>query len=191
MFLIFLLIHRIRSEIEQVINWMPEILFASQIAFCGLHRCVSEQKLNLLQFTAAIMAQLGTGSPQIMRGDVLQSGFLAAGSDHVPDNVLRDTMAPHLPESGNCSKDFAPFHASGSCPLVQSGLDPCWNWHRADVATFADQIDHGPVALTHLDIVELQANQFRSAETATEQHGQHRVIALGTHRVSPRMLEDF
>jgi len=39
-FLIFLLIQRARSEIEQLVYWMLEILFASQIAFCDLHRCV-------------------------------------------------------------------------------------------------------------------------------------------------------
>src|SRR5262252_7459888 len=48
-----------------------------------------------------------------------------------------------------------------------------------------------PMALTHLDVVELQANEFRSAKTTTEQHRQHCVIALSTHCVSPRMLEDF
>jgi len=42
---------------------MPEILFAAEIAFCGLHRSMAQQELNLLQFTTAIMAQLRTGSP--------------------------------------------------------------------------------------------------------------------------------
>jgi hypothetical protein len=51
------------SEIEKIVHWMPEILFAAEIAFRGLDRCVPEQKLNLLQFTPAIMAQLGTSSP--------------------------------------------------------------------------------------------------------------------------------
>ena len=27
----------IRSEVEKVVHWMPEILFAAEIAFCGLH----------------------------------------------------------------------------------------------------------------------------------------------------------
>jgi hypothetical protein len=42
---------------------MPEILFAAEIAFCGLHRSMAQQELNLPQFTTAIMAQLRTGSP--------------------------------------------------------------------------------------------------------------------------------
>jgi hypothetical protein len=75
--------------------------------------------------------------------------------------------------------------------LVESGFDPCGNGHRADVATLANQINHGPVSLAHLDVIQLQANQFRPSKSTTEQHGQHRIIALGPHSVSPRMFEHF
>jgi len=44
----FRLLLPIRSEVEKVVHWMPEILFAAEIAFRGLHRCMPEQKLNLL-----------------------------------------------------------------------------------------------------------------------------------------------
>src|SRR5713101_6284968 len=57
--------------------------------------------------------------------------------------------------------------------------------------TFANQINNGPVSLAHLDVVQLQTDQFRPAKATTEQHGQHRIIALGAHSVSPRMLEHF
>ena len=38
----------IRSEVEEVVHWMPEILFAAQIAFRCLDRCMPQQELNLL-----------------------------------------------------------------------------------------------------------------------------------------------
>ena len=129
---------RIQSEIEKVVYRMSKILFTAQIVFCGLHRSMAQQELNLFQFTTAIMAQLRTGPPQIMWGNVLQSCFLAAGSDHVPDDILRNTIAPHPSQSGHRSEDFAVTDSSGSGPLVQGGLDPCGNRNRADVATFAD-----------------------------------------------------
>ena len=66
----FRLLH-VRSEVEKIVHWVTKILFATEIAFRGLNRCVSEQKLNLLKLTASIVAQLGTRSPQIMRRDVL------------------------------------------------------------------------------------------------------------------------
>ena len=36
-FRIFRLLLPIRSEVEKVVHWMPEILFAAEIAFRGLH----------------------------------------------------------------------------------------------------------------------------------------------------------
>ena len=139
----------------------------------------------------AIVAQLRAGPPQVVRCYVRQAGSLAAGSDHVPDNVLREAAAPHLSPSGDRSKDFALTNSGGSCPLIESGFHPVRNGHRANVATFTNQINHGPVSLAHLDVIQLQTDQFRPAKATTEQHGQHRIIALSPHRVSPRMLEHF
>jgi uncharacterized membrane protein YhaH (DUF805 family) len=69
-FVVFHLLH-VRSEVKKIVHWVTKILFATEIAFRGLDRCVPEQKLNLLKLTASIVAQLCTGSPQIMRRDVL------------------------------------------------------------------------------------------------------------------------
>jgi hypothetical protein len=57
---------RVRSQVEKIVHGMPEILFAAEIAFRSLDRCMPEQKLNLLRFITAIMAQLRAGSPQII-----------------------------------------------------------------------------------------------------------------------------
>ena len=180
-----------RSEVKKIVHRMSEILFAAEISFRRLDRCMSQQELNLLQLTAAIVAQLRAGPPQVVRCNVLQACSLAAGSDHVPDNVLREAAAPHRSVSGNRSKDFALTNSSGSCPLIESGVHPVRNGHRANVATFANQINNGPVSLAHLDVVQLQTDQFRPAKATTEQHGQHRMIALGTHAVAISMSEYF
>jgi hypothetical protein len=52
---LFRLSLRVCSQVEKIIHGMPEILFAAEIALCRLHRCVPEQELNLLQFTATIV----------------------------------------------------------------------------------------------------------------------------------------
>jgi len=62
---------QVRSEIKKIVHWVTKILFATEIAFRGLDRCVPEQKLDLLKLTASIVAQLGARSPQITRRDVL------------------------------------------------------------------------------------------------------------------------
>ena len=79
----------IGSEVDKIVHWMSQILFAAEIAFRGLDGCVPEQKLNLLELPTAVVAKLRAGPAQIVRRNVLQAGFLAAGSDHVPDDVLR------------------------------------------------------------------------------------------------------
>jgi hypothetical protein len=47
-FILFRLLLRIDSEVEKIVHRMPEILFAAEIAFRGLHGCMPEQELNLL-----------------------------------------------------------------------------------------------------------------------------------------------
>jgi hypothetical protein len=78
----------LRSEVKKIVHWMSEILFAAEIAFRCLDRCMPQQELNLLQLTAARVAQLRTGSSQVMRRNVLQSRSLATGLHYVPDDVL-------------------------------------------------------------------------------------------------------
>jgi len=137
------------------------------------------------------VAELRAGAPQVVRCNVLQACSLAAGSNHVPHDILREAAAPHLSPPGEGSKDFALTNPSGSGPLIESGFHPVRNGHGADVATFANQIHSGPVSLAHLDVLQLQSDQFRPAKATTEQHGQHRIIALGAHSLSARMLEHF
>jgi len=178
-------------EVKKIIHRMPEILLASKIVFCGLHGNMPEQELDLLKLTTIAVAKFRASSSQVVRCNVLQARSLAASSDYVPDNVLRDAPAPHRLQPRDCSKDFAVRNSRGSCPLIESGLHPVRNGHRANVTTLADQINRGPVPLAHLDVIQLQADQLRSAKTTTEQHGQHCIIALGTHTVATSSPEHF
>ena len=44
-----------------------EALFAAKILLRGFDRDVSQEKLDLLEFTASLMAQASTGSAQVVR----------------------------------------------------------------------------------------------------------------------------
>src|SRR5450631_2584033 len=70
-FIIVFLLPPLRSEIKKIIYRMSEILLATEITFSCLDRCMPQQELNLLQFATARVAQLRTGSPQVMRGNML------------------------------------------------------------------------------------------------------------------------
>jgi hypothetical protein len=119
---------------------MPEILFATEITFRRLDRCMPEQELNLLQLAAAIVAQLGTGSPQVMRCNMLQACSLAATLDYVPHDILRDAFPPYLSPSSDGTKDPSLRDLGRSCPLIERRFYPYWNRNGADVAALADQV---------------------------------------------------
>jgi hypothetical protein len=48
----------VRSEVKKIVDRMSEILFAAEIAFRRLDRCMAQQELNLLQFTTTVVTQL-------------------------------------------------------------------------------------------------------------------------------------
>ncbi len=170
---------------------MSEILFAAEIAFRRLDRCMSQQELNLLQFTPTAVAQLRTGSPQVVRCNMLQARSLAAGLDYVPHNILRDAFPPHLSRPGNGSKDPALRDPGCQRPLIERGLDTFGNGNGADVAALANQIHRRRVTLPHLDLIQLQADQLRSTKATTKQHGQHGIVSLGSHAVTRRTLQNL
>jgi hypothetical protein len=176
-------------KVETVVHWTSKILLAAEIPLRRLHRHMPEQELNLLQFATAVVAQLRAGSPQVVRGNMLQARSLAAGLDYVPHNILRDAFSPNLSRPSDGSKDSALRDSCCYRPLIERRLYPFWDGHRADVAALADQVYHRPVPLTHLDFIQLQAHKFRSTKTTTKQHGQHGAIALGAHAVTASMLE--
>src|ERR1700722_4587716 len=99
-------------------------------------------------------------TPQVVGRDVLPTRPLAACLYHVPDNVLRNATAPDLSLPGDRSEDFALRDIRSACPVVESGFDPARNRHGANVATLPNEINHGPVPLARLDLVQLQAHKF-------------------------------
>ena len=134
---------------------MSEILFAAQIAFRGLDGCMPQQELNLLQLSTATVAQFRAGSPQVMRGDMLQARSLAATLDYVPHDVLRDAFPPYLSRPGDGAKDPSLRDPRCSYPLIERCFDPFWNGHGADVTALTDEVYDRPVPLAHLDFIQL------------------------------------
>ena len=179
------------SEIKKIVYRMSEILLAAEMPFRRLDGCMPQQELNLLQLATARVAQLRTGSPQIVRCNMLQARSLTATLHYVPHDILRDALSPHLSRSGNRSKDPSLRDLGCHYPLIECRFDPLWNGHSADMAALADQVYDCPVTLAYLHLIHFQADQFRSAKATTEQHGQHRKVALRLHAISMSTLEDF
>jgi len=58
-------------EAKAIVHRVSQILLATEIALGGLHRCMPQQELNLLQLSAAAVAQLRAGSAQIVGSNML------------------------------------------------------------------------------------------------------------------------
>ena len=52
---------------EFVVDRHSQALLAADIAFCGLHRYMPKEKLNLLKLASRIVAETRTGPSEIMR----------------------------------------------------------------------------------------------------------------------------
>jgi len=115
-----------------------------------------------------------------MRRDMLEPVSFAAGLDNIPDDILRDPLAPDFAGASNGTKDSSFGDIACLGPVVEGGLHPPPHRNRTDVTALADQVHDRPVPLPHLQVIEPLANQFRTAEAAAEQHGQHGVVSLST-----------
>ena len=93
---------------------------------------------------------------------MLQTRSLATGPHYIPHHVLRDALAPYLVRSGDRPKNSSLGYPGGRRPLVERDFGPFGNGNRANVTALANQVHDCPVALSHLDFIQLQADKFRS-----------------------------
>jgi hypothetical protein len=71
-------------DAEFVVYRNSQTLPAANIAFGGLHRDVPEEKLDLLELASGIMAEPGTGPPEIMRREMRNVHGRGSLLDNVP-----------------------------------------------------------------------------------------------------------
>lgn len=76
-----------------IIDRILQLLFTSDVALRCLDGGMSEQKPNLFEFTAAIMAEPGTRATKIVGRQLGDAGLLGAPLDRIPDYVRCHTEA--------------------------------------------------------------------------------------------------
>jgi hypothetical protein len=123
-----------------------------------------EQELNLLQFTACLVAQAGASSAQIVWSDTRRIAGTARGSHGRPDYFRTETY-------------FCDSARLVDRPEDWSGrFDPRRNWNGSDVATLPNQIGKHPVLFPPLQVLHRHCGHFRAAESAAKQDGNHGVV---------------
>jgi hypothetical protein len=72
---------------SRFIHRILKLLFASDVPLRGLHRSVTEEKLNLFQFASTTMAQARASAAKIVGCQIAYAGLPGAPLHRVPDYV--------------------------------------------------------------------------------------------------------
>jgi len=88
-------------DADAVIDRGMDTLFTAKVFLGCLYRHVSEEKLNLLQFSTGRMAESRTRSPEIMWCQFGDLGSPRALLYDVPDDSLCNPVAPDLTGPAN------------------------------------------------------------------------------------------
>lgn len=94
----------LRLDADVVVHSSANTLLASEVSFRRLDRNVSEQKLDLFQFSARGMTELREGTPQIMWRHLRQTEGFRILLYHVPNHSLRNAVTPSFACPTNASE---------------------------------------------------------------------------------------
>ena len=86
---------RTRFQPNPIMHGVAESLFAAQLPFRRLYRHVPQQKLNLLQIVAGLMAKTGASSPQVVRRERRNITVFCFLFDDAPNDLGTESGAPN------------------------------------------------------------------------------------------------
>jgi hypothetical protein len=121
---------------------------------------VSQQKLNLLQFTASLMAQTGACTPEIVGRESRDLAVICFLLHDAPNDLGADAGSPDSFGLVDRTKEGSGGDSGGRCPNVNPGLYPIRDWNCSYVAALTDKISNHPVLLSLLD-ASLSEKQYK------------------------------
>jgi len=104
--------------------------------------------------------------------------------DHMPNNLLTDTISPGLSCRAYTAKKFSGVNVGGAQPRVQFRMDPIRDRNRPDVPTLPDGIDNCPMALPLLKVIDSQFGNLMPPQSAREEESEQCAIALAFEPLS-------
>src|SRR5258706_16475300 len=108
-----------------------KLLFASDVPLRGLHRSVTEEKLNLFQFASTTMAQARASAAKIVGCQIAYAGLPGASLHRVPDYVsCHASFLSHSPLQ-NPPEYFSLAHSRMPEPGIEKLLAPRRHRHRS------------------------------------------------------------
>ena len=141
---------------------------AAKIAFCGLHRNVTKQELNLLQLAASGPAKPGTAAAEIVRRELAHADFGSELLDDVPDELFGHALAPNSASATHAAKKAAGRNSSGFRPLVKETLCPIRNRDGSNVTSLPTKVYDCPMPFALLNMIDLQTSEFVTPKSANQ-----------------------
>jgi hypothetical protein len=93
----------VRFQPDPIVDSVAETLFAAQIPLRCWYRDVSQQELNLLQFTAGLMAKASASSTKVVRSERLDFTVLCPLLHDTPNDFgtealesLKEELGPRM-----------------------------------------------------------------------------------------------
>jgi hypothetical protein len=115
-----------------------------------------EEELDLFDFATCSVAQLCTGSAQIVWCEVIQLRPFGTPPNHVPDDVLGNAFSPGCSVTAHGPEDAASADLGHQHPTIDRFLDPDGHGHGPDMPALANQVDNGPMPLPDLQVFHYQ-----------------------------------
>jgi hypothetical protein len=79
-----------RFQSDRIIYRILKALLAAQVAFSGFDGNVSEEKLDLFEFTSCLMTEAGTRSTEIVWSEPCQAAVRRSLSNDRPNHLWRE-----------------------------------------------------------------------------------------------------
>ena len=96
---------------KSIIDRFSEVLPASDVPFGRLHRRVTKEKLNLLEFPSSTMTEAGAGATKIVGRETVNTDSLGILFHCIPDYVACNSCILPSPILRNSSEYFAFTHS--------------------------------------------------------------------------------
>ena len=116
--------------------------------------------MDLLQFSAARMAEFSARAPQIVRCHLSETRCLRILLHDVPHNAFRNHVAPGLSSPTDASEQTAIRNPGRRDPQIYGRFDSLRHRNRPNMAPFSDEINNRPMLFALLQMRELQISQF-------------------------------
>lgn len=160
-----------------------KVLAHAEIFFRGQDGIVPQRELDLFEWHAPLMGELGESATGIMRRESQAELARALG-----DNQVHALGGKPAAGQAVCLVDRAKqpsFRDTRSFgPAVERRFGPGGDGDGADALALADQIDDRPAALPLLDVPEIESGELLAAQPRSKQQAQNGEYSFPGARLS-------